>query len=110
MLCVSVVTGRYWANITDTMVSGRYCQWTEGGMTFNEYTRGDTIVHLVGEATALQWDAGTWMVEYGRGFIPSTLLFALADNIFSTTDHYLFYKVIRAYAAGITREVFQGNI
>ena len=28
----------------------------------------------------------TWMLEYGRGAIPSTLLFALADSFTSTTD------------------------
>lgn len=103
-------SGRYWANITDTMVSGSYRQWVEGGMKVNHYKRGDLVVHQVGEATGLQWSGGTWMVEYGRGFIPSTLLFALADNLFSTTDHYLLYKVLRVYAVSIVRGVFQGNL
>lgn len=92
------------------MVNGSYHQWVEGGMTVNHYKRGDLVFHGVGEATAMQWSKGTWMVEYGRGFIPSTLLFALADNLFSTTDHYLLYKVLRIYTIAIVREIFQGNL
>ena len=39
-----------------------------------------------GEACGIQWTSGTWTVEYGCGFIPSTLGFSLADSIFSTMD------------------------
>lgn len=79
-------------------------------MRVEEYRRGDTILHMVGETAGVQWSAGTWMVEYGRGFIPSTLLFALADNIFSTTDHYLLFKILRLYSTAIVRELIQGNL
>lgn len=58
---------------------------------------GDTVVHSVGEATSVQWTAGTWMVEYGRGFIPSTLSFALADTVFSTQDFVTLFYTLRAY-------------
>lgn len=79
-------------------------------MSVVEYHKGDTVLHRVGETTGVQWSAGTWMVEYGRGFIPSTLLFALADNIFSTTDHYLLFKILRVYSMAIVRELIQGNL
>lgn len=58
---------------------------------------GDTIVHSVGEATSVQWTSGTWMVEYGRGFIPSTLGFALADTVFSTQDFLTLFYTFRVY-------------
>lgn len=65
---------------------------------------GDTIVHQAGEATSVQWSAGTWMVEYGRGFIPSTLTFALADTLFSTQDFVTLFYTLRVYAKGLLLE------
>uniref|UniRef100_A0A3B4V6N1 Sigma non-opioid intracellular receptor 1 n=1 Tax=Seriola dumerili TaxID=41447 RepID=A0A3B4V6N1_SERDU len=65
---------------------------------------GDTIVHGVGEATSVQWSAGTWMVEYGRGFIPSTLGFALADTLFSTQDFLTMFYTVRVYVKGLLLE------
>ena len=58
-----------------------------------------------GEATAVHFKAGTWMVEYGRGFIPSTLGFALADTIFSTQDFLTMYYIFRVYAKALFLEV-----
>ena len=66
--------------------------------------------HGIGEAAAVQWSAGTWMVEYGRGFIPSTLGFALSDNIFGTQDFYTFYRTLRIYAIAVMQEIWTGNI
>ncbi|TRY88026.1 hypothetical protein DNTS_026620 [Danionella cerebrum] len=50
------------------------------------------------------WSAGTWMVEYGRGFIPSTLTFALADTIFSTQDFLTLFYTGRVYLKGMILE------
>ena len=44
------------------------------------------------------------MVEYGRGFIPSTLAFALADSVFSTTDFIQIFKLVRMYARALVQE------
>lgn len=79
-------------------------------MEVKVYRRGDTVLHKVGETTGVQWSAGTWMVEYGRGFIPSTLVYGLADNLFSTTDCYLLYKILRVYSVAVIRELMQGNL
>lgn len=62
------------------------------------------MFHGVGEATAVSWTAGTWMVEYGRGFIPSTLFFALADSFFSTTDFLTVFYIFRVYAKAMAME------
>ncbi|CAN9504856.1 unnamed protein product [Ophioblennius macclurei] len=97
-------SGRYWAEISDTIISGTFRQWKEGTTKSEIYYPGDTIVHGVGEATAVQWSAGTWMVEYGRGFIPSTLGFALADTIFSTQDIVTMFYILRVYAKALLLE------
>lgn len=158
--------GRYWAEISDTIISGTFRQWKEGTTKSEIYypgktpipfqvmsktshlnckltschrplpphilifsltkifpcrtehirvilepvrcvfcvSAGDTIVHTVGEATSVQWSAGTWMVEYGRGFIPSTLGFALADTVFSTQDFLTLFYTVRVYVKGMLLE------
>ncbi|KAA0703650.1 Sigma non-opioid intracellular receptor 1 [Triplophysa tibetana] len=90
-------SGRYWAEISDTIISGTFRQWKEGTTKSETYYPGDSIVHPVGEATSVQWSTGTWMVEYGRGFIPSTLGFALADTVFSTQDFVTLFYTVRVY-------------
>ena len=42
--CV-IITGRYWANISDTIVEGTFRQWKEGSL--------DSIVYLPGTVDAL---------------------------------------------------------
>jgi hypothetical protein len=44
------------------------------------------------------------MVEYGRGFIPSTLGFALADTFFSTTDFLTLGYILQAYYRALLLE------
>ncbi|XP_030624846.1 sigma non-opioid intracellular receptor 1 [Chanos chanos] len=97
-------SGRYWAEISDTIISGTFRQWKEGTTKSELYYPGDTIVHAVGEATSVQWTAGTWMVEYGRGFIPSTLGFALADTVFSTQDFVTLFYTVQVYLKGMLLE------
>ncbi len=65
---------------------------------------GDSVFHGFGEVTAVNFQAGTWMVEYGRGFIPSTLPFALADSFFSTTDFLSVFYTLRVYAKALIQE------
>ena len=61
-------------------------------------------MHGVGEAAAVQWSSGTWMVEYGRGVIPSTLGFALADTMFSTLDPLTLLHTARIYCKALLLE------
>ncbi|XP_028915068.1 sigma non-opioid intracellular receptor 1 [Ornithorhynchus anatinus] len=98
-------SGRYWAEISDTLISGTFRQWKEGMTKSEIYYPGETVVHRPGEAAAVQWSAGTWMVEYGRGCIPSTLAFALADTLFSTQDFLTLFYTLRAYARALRLEV-----
>ncbi|XP_010897372.1 sigma non-opioid intracellular receptor 1 [Esox lucius] len=97
-------SGRYWAEISDTIITGTFRQWKEGSTHSEMYYPGDTIVHGVGEATSVQWSSGTWMVEYGRGFIPSTLAFAMADTLFSTQDFITMFYTVRVYVKGMLLE------
>ena len=102
--------GRYWANITDTIISGKFVQWKEGGTKAQTYTKGHMVFHGVGETAAIQWTAPFWAVEYGRGFIPSAMGFALSDTIFSSQDFYVLYRTLRIYTVALFQEILQGNI
>ncbi|KAK7501892.1 hypothetical protein BaRGS_00006978 [Batillaria attramentaria] len=97
-------SGRYWANISDTILIGTFHQWKEGALERITYGPGDTVFHAWGEATSVSWKAETWMVEYGRGFIPSTLGFALADTFFSTTDFLTLLYILNVYAKALLLE------
>ncbi|KAG7266256.1 hypothetical protein CRUP_008595 [Coryphaenoides rupestris] len=90
-------SGRYWAKISDTIISGTFRQWKEGSTKSQLY-------YPAGEAAAVQWSSGTWMVEYGRGFIPSTLGFALADTLFSTMDFVTLLHTARFYCKALLLE------
>lgn len=93
--CVFILTGRYWAEFTDTIISGRFVQWKEGAIDAQPYLPGDTVFHGVGETAAVHWTAPMWAVEYGRGFISSALGFALSDTVFSTQDFVILHKTFR---------------
>ena len=92
-------------NISDTVIEGKYLQWPEGDTKTNTYLPGDVIFHASGEAAAIQWDGDTWMVEYGRGFIPSSLCFALADTVFSTTDWSILWNTVKVYTGAMFHEL-----
>ncbi|XP_061163569.1 sigma non-opioid intracellular receptor 1-like [Saccostrea echinata] len=98
-------SGRYWANISDTLISGSMKQWREGELEAHIYNAGDTVPHPMGNVTGVFFNADTWMVEYGRGFIPSTLTFALADTFFSTTDFVTLFYILRVYAKALFLEM-----
>ena len=36
----SVVSGRYWANISDTLLTGEFNQWKEGELKMNSFHAG----------------------------------------------------------------------
>lgn len=91
-------SGRYWAEITDWMLTGEYRQWPEGSFSAEVHKPGDVIVHKRWEAAGVHWGAGTWMLEYGRGVLPSTLPFALADTVLSSLDVLTVWKTLSTWA------------
>ena len=56
---------------------------------------GDTVSLQWGDASALHYKAGTWCVEYGRGFIPSMMPYGAADTLFSTLDFVGLFRFYR---------------
>jgi len=65
---------------------------------------GAVVYHEWGSVAAVHFKAGTWTVEYGRGFLPSTLGFAAADTLFSTLDFVSLFYMMRVYAKAMLLE------
>ena len=100
MSCV----GRFWANITDYVLSGEIQVWEEGSTTVKVYKAGEAFTHPWGSASAVKFTEGTWMVEYGRGFIPSTLNLPIAEIIFCTQDYYSLVLMMWVYSKALFLE------
>ena len=62
------------------------------------------MFHGSGKVCGVQYSAGTWTVEYGRGFIPSTLGFALADSVFSTMDFVQIFRICKMFTRSLVQE------
>jgi len=65
---------------------------------------GALVYHEWGTVAGSHFKAGTWAVEYARGFIPSTLGFATADILFSTLDFITLFRVICVYTKALLLE------
>ena len=53
---------------------------------------------------------GAWMLEYGRGPIPTALPLALADALLSSMDLYTVYRTLWIYGKLTLKELMQGKI
>ena len=104
-------SGRYLVEIWDSVLSGE--MWT-----YTEDNPGEKIVHRPGELACLGRDQvkgfrlrdETWLLEYGRGLIPTALPLALGDSVFSSMDPYTVIKTLWIYGRLTTRELLKGKI
>jgi len=65
---------------------------------------GALVYHEWGTVTGVHFKAGTWAVEYARGFVPSTMGFAFADTLFSTLDFVMLFKTLHVYTKALLLE------
>ena len=104
-------SGRYRVEIHDTVMAGE--MWT--------YTDDDVLTRVVtkvGEHACLARERvkgfciqpGTWLLEYGRGPIPTTLPLALGDALLSCMDGYTVAATLWQYGKLTVRELLQGKI
>ena len=70
------------------------------------FITGDYVKLTWGESTIVNLKGGVWMLEYGRGFLPSILVYTFADMIFSTQDFVSIYYILRIYARAFLFEIF----
>ncbi|OQV22521.1 putative Sigma non-opioid intracellular receptor 1 [Hypsibius exemplaris] len=99
-------SGRYWLNITDFVIDGWMEQWKEQTFRVENFTAGVTVFHPWLTSAGVHFGAGSWFLEYGRGFVPSSMFFASADAFFSTHDFISWFAMIKAFGLGLAQEAF----
>jgi len=62
------------------------------------------------EVTHVHFTSDTWMFEYGRGAIPTTVGFALSDSVFSSNDFVTIFKYLVLYGRMVVSNLLQGKI
>jgi len=103
-------SGRYLATVEDTLLCGSFRQWREGTVEPILHLPGpNPIIHERYEATGVEWEANTWMVETAHGFIPTTLPFALGDVLLSAQDFFAAWRALVVYARLVTFSMQNGR-
>jgi C-8 sterol isomerase len=104
-------SGRYKVGIHDFMLAGE--MWT-----YHDDNVGQRIVSRPGDAAYLSPERvkgyklpeGGWMLEYGRGPIPTVLGFGLADAVFSMVDGKMVWDTVFNYGKLTVRNLLRGKI
>ena len=104
-------SGRYQMDIHDFVMTGEMWTYTDDHCGERVVTRpGEHAVLPRGRVKGWRIAEGTWMLEYGRGFLPSALPLALADVVVSALDWRLVVDTLRIYGRHALRELRQGKL
>ena len=79
-------SGRHFTGFWDTVIDGETWYYGEGQFEKTVYKPGDRIYVGPGQARAMNFTNGVWAVEYARGFIPASMPFGVAEEIFVCWD------------------------
>jgi hypothetical protein len=104
-------SGRYRLDIHDIVLSGEMWTYTEEQFRGRAVHRpGEKALLRRGQVKGFRLAEDTWLLEYGRGLVPSSLPLALGDAIFSAMDGTTIWKTLKAYGSLVSRELMQGKI
>ena len=79
-------SGRHFTGFWDTVIDGEMWYYGEGEFEKKLYKPGDRVYVGPGQARAMNFTDGVWAVEYARGFIPLSMPFGIAEEIFVCWD------------------------
>ena len=110
-------SGRYRLDIYDFLLSGEMWTYTESDFTERRVYR-QRLVTLPGEMAHLRRrqvkgfriKEDTWMLEYGRGLVPTALPVALGDAVFSAMDCRTVWKTFWLYGRLAVKVLLRGKI
>jgi C-8 sterol isomerase len=103
-------SGRYHADIYDVLLAGEMWTYTEEDFRKPLITMPGDMAHLKRRrAKGVKIYENSWMLEYGRGLIPTTLPFALTGAIMGL-DLKPISQTLGQYARLVTRELLKGKI
>ena len=103
-------SGRYALEIHDWVLTGEMRTYTEENPTEAIITRpGEHAVLRLGRSKGFRLADDTWMLEYGRGLVPSSLPTALSDTLIGALDVATVLKTFRVYGSQTLRNLAQGK-
>jgi C-8 sterol isomerase len=103
-------SGRYGVDIYDVLLAGEMKTYTEDHFRAPIVTMPGELAHLRRrQAKGVHLSSGCWMLEYGRGPIPTTLPFALSGAITSLEIRSV-VKTMWIYGRLVLRELLRGKI
>ena len=104
-------SGRYRLDIYDYMLTGEMWTYTEQRFSEKVISRpGDMALLHKGQAKGYRFLEDTWVLEYGRGFVATSLPLGLGDATFSGQDIPTIYKTLRNYGRLVFRSLVHGKI
>lgn len=104
-------SGRYRVGIHDFMLSGEMWTYTDDRIDTRVVSRPGDAAYLSPERVkGYRLPEGGWMLEYGRGPIPTVLGFGLADAIFSMVDPKMVWDTVTTYGKLTIKNLLRGKI
>jgi C-8 sterol isomerase len=104
-------SGRYHLDIYDFLLAGEMWTYTEESFRERVITRPGEMAHLRRrQVKGFRVREDTWMLEYGRGCVPTALPVALGDAVFSAMDIRTIFKTLWGYGRLVVRELVRGKI
>ena len=104
-------SGRYRIDIHDFVLSGEMWTYTEARFRERTITRpGERAFLPRRQVKGFRVREDTWMLEYGRGPIPTALPVSLGDAVFSALDWRTVCKTFWVYGRLVFRELIRGKI
>jgi C-8 sterol isomerase len=104
-------SGRYRMDIYDVVLSGEMWTYTEDRPYERVVARpGDIALLPRRRVKGFRLREETWLLEYGRGLVPTALPLALGDAVFSAMDCRTVFKTFWVYGGLVFRELLRGKI
>lgn len=103
-------SGRYRMDIHDFVLAGEIWTYRAQQCGVREVVRaGDHTVLKRGEVDAFKIPEAAWILEYGRGWVPSSLPLVLGDVIFSAVDGTTLADTVWTYGKMAVRELLMNG-
>ena len=104
-------SGRYLLEIHDFVMTGEMWTYTESRFSERVITRpGEAAFLGRGEVKSYRITEESWMLEYGRGPVPTCLPMGLGDAVLRGQDPPTIVKTLWAYGRLTTRSLLGGKI
>ena len=104
-------SGRYRIAVYDFVLAGEMWTYTDDRVGERIVTRpGERALLRPHQVKGYKLPEGGWMLEYGRGPIPTALPFGLADAVFSMVDAQTVWQTVSLYTRLVTRNLLRGRI